>query len=75
MSGVNFGHISETMGRSTGRLESNMQSFMKNYDETSTRDMIKLQQMSSQWSMAVNLQSTTMKLVADTLKGIVQKVG
>jgi len=27
------------------------------------------------WSLAVNLESSTVKMIADTLKGVVQKIG
>jgi hypothetical protein len=31
--------------------------------------------MSQQWTMAISLQSTTVKMIGDALKGIVQKIG
>ena len=73
--GFNYDQIANTMGQSTSTSEANLQSFSQTMDQTSAADMLKLQNMTQQWSMAVNLQSTTIKMVGDALKGIVQKTG
>lgn len=71
----NYNQINNTMGQATNALEANLRSFSQSMDPSSTADLINLQHLTQQWTMAVNLQSTTIKMVGDTLKGVVQKVG
>lgn len=73
--GFNYQQVTETMGQSTSTTESNLKSFSANMDPSNSGDMIKLQNLTQQWTMAVSLQSTTIKMIGDALKGIVQKVG
>ena len=75
VSGFNYNQISNTMGQATGAVENQLSSFSKSMDPGNASDMIKMQQLTQQWSLAINLQSTTMKLISDTLKGVVQKIG
>ena len=73
--GFNYQQIADSMGQTTSTSEANLRAFSNTMDPSSSSDMIKLQNMTQQWTMAVNLQSTTLKMVGDALKGIVQKVG
>jgi type III secretion protein F len=70
----NYNQIANTMGNATNGLEANLRSFSQTMDPNSTADLIRLQNLTQQWTMAVDLQSTTIKLVGDTLKGVVQKI-
>ena len=38
-------------------------------------DMMKMMQASNKWSVAMSLESSLVKLVADTIKGVIQKIG
>ncbi len=73
--GFNYQQITNTMGQSSAATETQLSNFMKTMDPGNASDMIKLQHLTQQWSVAVNLQSTTVKMIGDALKGIVQKVG
>ncbi|MBP0493508.1 EscF/YscF/HrpA family type III secretion system needle major subunit [Pararoseomonas indoligenes] len=73
--GFNYQQIADTMGQSMSTSEASLRSFSQTMDPGSTEDMIKLQNLTQQWSMATELQSTTLKMVGDALKGIVNKVG
>jgi type III secretion protein F len=78
MSGVgnfNYGAINDSMGRASSTLERQVERFSQNMDPGSTTDLLKFQSMSQQWTMAISLQSTTVKMIGDALKGIVQKIG
>jgi type III secretion protein F len=77
MSGINFNYqqVANTLGQGASTKEAELASFSKTMDPGSAADMIKLQNLSQQWTLAVNLQSTTVKMIGDALKGIVQKVG
>ena len=46
---------------------------MKKADTIDTADMLKLQQVMQQWTMMTQVQSTVVKELGDTLKGIIQK--
>jgi type III secretion apparatus needle protein len=77
MSGINFnyGQVTNTLGQSASTKEAELASFTKTMDPGSAADMIKLQHLTQQWNVAINLQSATVKMIGDALKGIVQKVG
>ena len=74
-SGINYDQITDTLGRATSQIESKMDSFMRTMNPSSSTDMVKLQQMMQQWSQASALQTNVLKLLGDSLKNIVQKVG
>ena len=46
-----------------------------NFDSTNPTHMMDAMRMMNNWSLAVNLESSTVKMIADTLKGVVQKIG
>jgi len=80
MSGINsgnfnYGAVGSTLGQGTQAAESNMRNFAGTMDTSSTADMIRMQTMTQQWSVAVNLESNLVKTIGDALKSIVQKVG
>jgi type III secretion apparatus needle protein len=78
MSGVNgFGYssIGDTVGRGTAAADANLRSFSATMDPGNTADMIKMQNLTQQWSVAVTLESNLVKTIGDALKGIVQKIG
>jgi type III secretion apparatus needle protein len=77
MSGVNFNYqqVGNTLGQGAAATETQLAGFMKTMDPGNAADMVKLQNLSQQWTLAINLHSTTVKMIGDALKGIVQKVG
>ncbi|MBL6080020.1 hypothetical protein JMJ56_18525 [Belnapia sp. T18] len=78
MSGIgNFDYqsVADTAGRATDNYQNQLNSFTKTMDSTNSADMVKLQAMTNQWSLAINLQSTMIKTIGDALKGVVQKIG
>jgi type III secretion apparatus needle protein len=46
-----------------------------NFDSTNPADMMKMMQASNKWSVAMNLESSVVKLISDTIKGVIQKIG
>lgn len=80
MSGIgggnfNYGAVGSSLGQGTRTAETNLRDFSRTMDTGSTADMIRMQSMTQQWSVAVNLESNLIKTIGDALKGIVQKVG
>ncbi|WP_338661839.1 EscF/YscF/HrpA family type III secretion system needle major subunit [Pararoseomonas sp. SCSIO 73927] len=74
-SGFNYQQLADTMGQGTATTEASLHAFSQTMDTGSAADMIKLQNMTQQWNMAVDLQSNTIKMIGDSLKGIVSKIG
>lgn len=72
---LNYAQISNTMGQQTSDVENRMRDFMGRMDPANASDMMQMQMMSQQWTLAVQMQSTTMKMIGDALKGVVQKIG
>jgi len=70
-----FSRIGASMGQSVNAKEAELSNFAQTMDTGNSKDMVKMQQLTQEWSMGVSLQSTTMKLISDTLKGILQKIG
>lgn len=73
--GFNYGQVANSMGQSTSATEASLKQFSNTMDPGNASDMIKMQNLTQQWTMAVNLQSTTIKMIGDALKGVVQKIG
>ena len=74
-SGVNYQQLTGTIGQASSAAEGKLQGFMKTMDPGNAGDMIKFQSLSQQWSLAVNLESSSVKMIGDALKGVVQKIG
>lgn len=75
-SGLTFGGITDAVGAASRTLENNLRGEienMKKADTIDTADMLKLQQVMQQWTMMTQVQSTVVKELGDTLKGIIQK--
>ena len=73
--GFNYNQVANTMGQSTATTEASLKQHSNTMDPGNAADMIKMQNLTQQWTMAVNLQSTTIKMIGDALKGVVQKIG
>jgi type III secretion protein F len=73
--GVNFSHITDTIGKKADSLSQELSTLNAQGDKTSTTDLMKIQQKMQEWSLVTQLQSTMIKEVGDALKGIVQKSG
>lgn len=69
-----FGNINNTMGNAANALETQLQDFSTTMNPNSTADMLKMQQMMQEWSLATSLQSSTVKSLGDALRGIIQKM-
>jgi type III secretion protein F len=52
-----------------------LSSFTATMDTSSTKDLMRMTQLQNQWSIAVQAESSFMKTISDTLKGIIQKLG
>jgi len=77
-SGVTLDSISQTIGTSLQSQEANFNQLLsqiqsKGSDNISQADMLQLQQGLSKLNLFVDLQSTIIKSISDSLKGVIQK--
>ena len=73
---VSFNSLGGTVGANTQNAARALEQRMNNnFDSSNPDDMMAFMRLSNQWSLAVNLESSVVKMVADTLKGVIQKIG
>jgi|HubBroStandDraft_5_1064220.scaffolds.fasta_scaffold1056587_2 type III secretion apparatus needle protein len=76
MSGVNFSSIGGQLAKNTDSAGSSLTNRMNNnFDSSNPTHMMDVMRQMNNWSLAVNLESSVVKMIADTLKGVVQKIG
>ncbi|MEJ0017911.1 MAG: type III secretion system needle filament subunit SctF [Acetobacteraceae bacterium] len=76
MSGVSFNSVGNALSNNTNAAGSALTDRMNNnFDSSNPTHMMDAMRMMNNWSLAVNLESSTVKMIADTLKGVVQKIG
>ena len=76
MAGVNMTTIGSSLGANTNAAADALTNRMtNNFDSTNPAHMMDAMRMMNNWSLAVNLESSTVKMIADTLKSVVQKIG
>ncbi len=76
MSGVNMTSIGTSLSRNTDSAAGALTARMTgNFDSTDPTHMMDAMRLMNNWSLAVNLESSITKLICDTLKGVVQKIG
>lgn len=76
MSGVSFTSVGSALSGNTNSAADALTKRMNtNFDSTNPAHMMDAMRMMNNWSLAVNLESSTVKMIADTLKGVVQKIG
>lgn len=66
---------SSGLNQATTQAGERLASFTENMDSSSTADLMKMTMMQNKWSIAVQAETSYMKTIADTLKGIIQKLG
>jgi len=70
---ITFDLISRTVGQAMETRETQLAQFTQTMDPNSTMDLVKMQHMVQQWTMLTQLNSTLIKELGDTLKGVIQK--
>ena len=76
ISGLTFSSIANALGAASNNLETGLRSRLEglqNESNVSTATMLEVQQQLQQWTMMTQVQSTVVKELGDTLKGVVQK--
>lgn len=72
--GLTFDSINASIAQVTTRREASLKELISGLgDSPSTTDMLNMQQQIQQWSMFTQIQSTMVKEISDTMKGVIQK--
>lgn len=72
--GLDFNTIDKGIGKNVNDMQNKLDDMSKNLDPTNTKDMLKYQQEMAKWSVAVGVESSTIKSITDALKGITQRM-
>jgi type III secretion protein F len=77
MGSLSFDSINTTVASAVSATEVKLQARVAGMDpaNVSPTDLLLLQQDVSKWSMMTQVQSTLVKELSDTMKGIIQKAG
>lgn len=76
ISGLTFNDISSSMGKASASVETSLRNkitSIQNSDNVTSADMLSLQADMQQWTMMTQIQSTVVKELGDTMKGVIQK--
>ena len=71
---INLADISNAFNAVVDKKELAIQELQKNGDFEDTKTVLLMQQMMNEWSFTLGLSSSLTKTIADSLKGIVQKI-
>lgn len=77
MTGVTFDYINSTVSTAVDNAEATLKTKVASLDpaQVSPTELLMLQQEVSKWTMMTQIQSTLVKELSDTMKGIIQKSG
>lgn len=77
MSGVTFDFINSSVASAVNSAEATLKTKVASLDPTnaSPTELLLLQQDVSKWTLMTQIQSTLVKELSDTMKGIIQKSG
>lgn len=76
ISGLTFNDISSSMGKASASVETSLRNkitSIQNSENVTSADMLSLQADMQQWTMLTQIQSTVVKELGDTMKGVIQK--
>lgn len=74
--GINFETVNRTIAQSVTAREASLRRTITevgNQETPSSVDLLLMQQEIQQWSMMIQIQSTVVKELSDSMKGIIQK--
>jgi hypothetical protein len=66
--------IFNKLGESSSSIESEIKKHSESMDPANHVDVIKLQQMMQKWTIAIQIQSNTLKTIGDGIKSTVQNI-
>lgn len=75
-SGITFDYINSSIASVVQSRESDLKTQISKLGvNPTTTDLLNLQQQIQQWTMVTQIQSTLVKEISDTMKGVIQKAG
>ena len=76
VNGINFSVVNSSIYSAVQNRETQLRERITSIDNTEnpgSLDLLMMQQEIQQWSMMIQIQSTVVKELSDTMKGIIQK--
>jgi type III secretion protein F len=71
---LNMDTVFAKLAESTEQVELDITDKLETMDADNTADMLKMQQMMQQWTIAIQVQSNTTKTIGDGLKSVVSNM-
>ena len=71
---LNFNSVGQSLGNNMKTSEADFENFMQNMDASDPTQMIQMQQKMQEWTLSVQMQTTTIKSLGDALRGVIQKM-
>lgn len=71
---LNFNSVGQSLGNNMQASEADFSNFMQNMDASDPSQMIQMQQKMQEWTLSVQMQTSTIKALGDALRGVIQKM-
>jgi type III secretion protein F len=71
---INFADVADKMSAAVSNLDGQIRTILDGGADLDTVEMMNLQSKLTEWSLAINMQSTMIKTLGDALRGILQKI-
>ncbi len=71
---LNMDAVFQKLGEATQSVEDKITQQINNMDPSNTADVLKLQQLMQRWSIAVQIQTNTVKTISEGLRATVQNI-
>ncbi|MBC05438.1 EscF/YscF/HrpA family type III secretion system needle major subunit [Thalassospira sp.] len=71
---LNFNSVGQSLGNNMKANEADFESFMQNMDSSDPSQMIEMQRKMQEWTLSVQMQTSTIKALGDALRGVIQKM-
>ncbi|MCC9620344.1 EscF/YscF/HrpA family type III secretion system needle major subunit [Thalassospira sp. MA62] len=71
---LTFNSIGQSLGNNMKASENDFNNFMQNMDSSDPSQMIEMQRKMQEWTLSVQMQTSTIKSLGDALRGVIQKM-
>jgi type III secretion protein F len=71
---LNMDDVFQKLGEATESVENEITDLLENMDTSNTKQVLELQQYMQKWSITIQTQSNTVKVIGDGIKSTVQNI-
>ena len=71
---LNMDDVFQKLGEATESVENEITDLLENMDTSNTKQVLELQQYMQKWSITIQTQSNTFKVIGDGIKSTVQNI-